>query len=411
MPTALVFYHYLYPDDVVSAVHVSELCEELVQRSWDVTAMPSNRCCRGEGLSYPKATHWRGVKIRRIWRPAFSQASALGRFLNAIWMVWRWSIAAFQNSPDVVIVGTDPVLSVTVAMVWKLIRPRTRIAHWCFDLYPEAAIADGILRQDGWIRTLLKPVLRRAYRCCDLLVDIGSCMSDRLQAYRPRGRQVTLTPWALSEPHGPLAVDSQERQTIFGTARLALMYSGNFGRAHSSDLMLDLINQLAPYEAQLALSIRGNRAAALKEQVKNASNVRMVPFAKQSDLDVRLSTADIHVVTLRDEWTGTVVPSKFFGALAVGRPVLFVGSPKSAVARWIVKHRVGWVLTESSIQEVLSELIDFADDAAGRAKMFAHCHSIYRLHFSKQSVADQWDGELREVLGATVTIEKETSVA
>jgi colanic acid biosynthesis glycosyl transferase WcaI len=410
VPTALVFYHYLYPDDVVSAVHISELCEELVLRGWAVTAMPSNRCCREDRLSYPESDLWRGVKIRRIWRPALSQASALGRFLNAIWMVGRWSMAAFQSSPDVVIVGTDPILSVTVAIIWKLVRPNTRVAHWCFDLYPEAAIEDRILRRDGWLVAFLKPVLRRAYGCCDLLADIGSCMSDRLQAYQPRGREVTLTPWALSEPHGPLEVDSQERQTIFGMARLALMYSGNFGRAHSSDLMLELIERLAPYEARLALSVRGNRAATLIEQVQNSLNVKIVPFANQSDLDVRLSAADIHVVTLRDEWTGTVVPSKFFGALAVGRPVLFVGSPKSAVARWIVKHRVGWVLTESSIEEVASELIDFADDPAGRAKMFAHCHTIYRLYFSKQSVADQWDGELRGVLDSSETLETEASV-
>jgi colanic acid biosynthesis glycosyl transferase WcaI len=390
---------------------VSELCEELVRRGWSVTAMPSNRCCREEGISYPPTDQWNGVKIRRIWRPALSQASALGRFLNAIWMAGRWSMAAFQNSPDVVIVGTDPILSVTVSIVWKLVRPRTRIAHWCFDLYPEAAIEDGILRPNGWLVAFLKPVLRRAYGCCDLLADIGSCMSDRLQAYHPPGRQVTLTPWALSEPHSPLAVDSQERQTIFGEARLALMYSGNFGRAHSSDLMLDLVNRLAPYDARLALSVRGNRAAVLKQQVESVPNVRVVPFAKQSDLDLRLSAADVHVVTLRDEWTGTVVPSKFFGALAVGRPVLFVGSPDSAVARWIVKHRVGWVLTGSSIREVAGELIDFTDDAAGKATMFAHCHAIYCLNFSKQSVADQWDGELRGVLGDAETVQKEASVA
>jgi len=411
VPAALVFYHYLYPDDVVSAVHVSELCEELVRRGWAVPAMPSNRCCREDGISYPRTDQWKGVTIRRIWRPALSQASALGRFLNAIWMVGRWSLAAFQNSPDVVIVGADPILSVTVAIVWKLVRPHTRVAHWCFDLYPEAAIEDGILRRDGWLVALLKPLLRRAYGCCDLLADIGSCMSDRLQAYQPRGRQVTLTPWALSEPRGPLPVDPQERQMIFGTAPLALMYSGNFGRAHSSDLMLELLNQLAPYEARLALSVRGNRAAALIEQVESTPNVKIVPFAKQSDLDLRLSAADIHVVILREEWTGTVVPSKFFGDLAVGRPVLFVGSPKSAVARWIVKYRVGWVLTESSIQEVLTELIDFADDAAARAKMFTHCHAIYRLHFSKESIADQWDGELRGVLGSAQTLEKEASIA
>src|SRR5258708_11572632 len=92
VPTALVFYHYLYPDDVVSAVHVSELCEELVRRGWTVTAMPSNRCCRAERLSYPVSAEWRGVKIRPVLRPAPSQASATARFLNGIWIGWRCSV-------------------------------------------------------------------------------------------------------------------------------------------------------------------------------------------------------------------------------------------------------------------------------------------------------------------------------
>jgi hypothetical protein len=47
---------------------------------------------------------------------------------------------------------------------------------------------------------------------------------------------------------------------------------------------------------------------------------------------------------LRKEWTGTVVPSKFFGALAIGQPVLFVGSRESSVARIIEEHGVGWLI-------------------------------------------------------------------
>ena len=69
------------------------------------------------------------------------------------------------------------------------------------------------------------------------------------------------------------------------------------------------------------------------------------------------------------------------------------------------------MLTESSIDEVVSELVDFSDAAVGRAKMFAHCHTIYRLYFSKKSVADQWDDELRGVLGKAETLENEASVA
>ncbi|MGA7410232.1 MAG: glycosyltransferase family 4 protein [Bryobacteraceae bacterium] len=398
MPKALVFYHYLYPDDVVSAVHVSELCEELVRRGWDVTAMPCNRSCRDKFPKHPARERWKGVEIRRIWRPALSQASTLGRFANAIWMVCRWSTAALRHSPDFIIVGTDPVLSVTVARVWKLLRPHTRVAHWCFDLYPEAAVADGILRPDGWFLATLKPVLRNAYGRCDLLADIGSCMGARLRSYQPRGRQVTLTPWALSEPARPLAIDQHERMMIFGDAQLALLYSGNFGRAHSSSLILQLARRLAPHEVQLTFSVRGNRADALRQAAASVPNVRFVPFAAQGDLEARLSAADIQVVSLDADWTGTVVPSKFFGALAVGRPVLFAGSPESAVAKWILVHQVGWVLTESNLESVANELLRCAQASGEMARLFEHCHAVYNKHFSKRWVADQWDAELRRML-------------
>jgi len=177
MPRALIFYHYFFPDDVVSATHISELAQGLVRRGWDVTAMPSNRGCRDETNKYPRSDQWMGVRIRRIWRPPIPQASSLGRLVNALWMITRWSLAALSpNPPDVIIIGTDPVLSVLVARFWKLIRPKTRIVHWCFDLYPEAAIADGVIKEGGVFHRLLRWLLRPAYRACDLIADIGICM-------------------------------------------------------------------------------------------------------------------------------------------------------------------------------------------------------------------------------------------
>ena len=78
-------------------------------------------------------------------------------------MITRWSLAALApNPPDVIIVGTDPVLSVLVARFWKLIRPKTRIVHWCFDLYPEAAIVDGVIKEGGVFHRLLRWLLRPA---------------------------------------------------------------------------------------------------------------------------------------------------------------------------------------------------------------------------------------------------------
>jgi colanic acid biosynthesis glycosyl transferase WcaI len=400
VPKALVFYHYMHPDDVVSAIHLTDLCVELVRRGWDVTAMPGNRSCRHESSKYPAEEQWCGVNIHRVWRPGFPQAKALGRFSSAIWMTLRWSLAALTEMPDVLIIGTEPVLSVTVAGLWRALRPGTKIAHWCFDLYPEAAIADGILRPDGWFTALLKTILTWAYGCCDLLCDIGPCMSQRIRTYSPKGRQITLTPWALTEPEHPAPINGCERKAIFGDSRLTLLYSGNFGRAHSSELILELARCLEPHGAHVAFSVRGNRADVLRREAGNIPNVTFVPFAAQDGLEARLSAADIHVVSLREGWTGTVVPSKFFGALAVGRPVLFVGSPKSSVAQWIREHKVGWVLTAATIDAIRNELLYYSQEPGRLRELSEHCHAVYERHFSKQSIADRWDAELRDLIGS-----------
>jgi glycosyltransferase involved in cell wall biosynthesis len=397
-PKALVFYHYLHPDDVVSSVLFSELCAELVRRGWDVEARPGNRSWREEARHLVSKEQWCGVDIRRVWRPAFSQTKTLGRFSNAIWMIFRWSLAALTERPDFIIVGTDPILSVTVAGVWRVLRPRTRIAHWCFDLYPEAAVADGILRPGGWFTTLLKPILAHAYRSCDLLGDIGPCMSQRIRARGSKGRQVTLTPWALAEPALPLPINKPERVKIFANSPLALIYSGSFGRAHSSALILQLARRLDPYGARVAFSVRGNRADLLRREAAAVPNITFVPFTAQENLEVRLSAADIHVVSLREEWTGTVVPSKFFAALAVGRPVLFTGSQESSIAHWIREHKVGWVLTESTMDVTTNELLRYCRDPHRLPQLFEHCHAVYQRHFSKRSVVDLWDAELRDLL-------------
>ena len=103
----------------------------------------------------------------------------------------------------------------------------------------------------------------------------------------------------------------------------------------------------------------------------------------------RLASADVHLVSLRPEWTGLVVPSKFFGALAAGRPVLFAGSRDAAIARWIAQHKVGWVLDESSQEAVAAELRELARHKDRLAQLQGHCHRIYQQDFSRGRIIDE----------------------
>jgi colanic acid biosynthesis glycosyl transferase WcaI len=406
MPRALVLYHFFHPDDVVSSRHFSDMAAGLAEHGWQVIARPSNRSCRNESRKYMRSEAARQVCIRRIWRPCFRQTRPVGRLLNAIWMLTAWSLATLlMNPPELVLVGTDPILSVFVAIPWKLIRPRTKIVHWCFDLYPEAAIADGKFPGNGAVATILRRVLRAAYGRCDAIVDIGPCMRKLLATYGSAARVLTITPWALTEPAVELRPDTLERNAVFGHVKLALMYSGNFGRAHSFGEVLALARGVREQSIGFAFSVRGNRIHELQSSVSEEDrNIKFVPFADEQRLEARLSAADIHIVTLRHEWTGCVVPSKFFGALAAGRPVLFVGSQDSSVARWIKRHRIGWVLERSNQSETIAELRRLAEHPEEVAALFAHCHRVYQQHFSRSHLLDRLERELRSLIRAQGTV-------
>ena len=402
-PKATVLYHYFYPDDVVSARHYDDLCKGLVARGWEVEAMPCMRGCRDERQVYPQRDTWCGVEIRRVWRPRFRQASNLGRLLNACWMILAWSLLLVTRSqrrlPDVLVVGTDPILSVLVGWVVKRFRPAVRIVHWCFDLYPEAPIAEGMLKESSIGGYIVKRLVRAAYRSCDLLVDIGGCMRRVLARYNSPARQVTLVPWALSEPDRMIDPDVETRRELFGDAALGLLYSGNFGRAHSYEELLELARSLRGEPIHFCFAVRGNQAAELRAAVRaDDVNVSFAGFAPESVLAKRLAAADIHMASLRPSWTGVVVPSKFFGSLAAGRPILFAGSRDAAIAQWIFQYGVGWVLDRDTLPKIAQELRWLARAKERLRALQRRCYDAYHAQFSLCRTMDCWDRELRALL-------------
>lgn len=402
MPSIAVLYHYSHPDDVVSARHYADFCSDLHRLGWSVEAWPCNRGCRVDDVAYAAQERWAGVLYRRVWRPRFRQSSTLGRLANSFWMLAAWCARIWQSRRhpyDIILVGTDPPLSVLVAWFARRCHGRSRIVHWCFDLYPEAPIADGMMQSDGWPARRLRAMLASAYQCCDLIVDLGVCMAARLAEYKSSASTITLVPWALAEPAAIPIAQSETRTQLFKGAALGLLYSGSFGRAHDHEMFLKLAERLRDADIHLCFAARGNRAGVLQAAIAAAhANVSHADFVPETELATHLAAADIHLVSLRQEWTGIVVPSKFFGALAAGRPVLFAGSRTSAIAQWIDEHKLGWVLDDESLDAVAAELHILSAAPAKLAEMQRHCHAVYQQHFSRRRIMNDWNQVLRGLI-------------
>ncbi|MCR9271145.1 MAG: glycosyltransferase family 4 protein [Hyphomonadaceae bacterium] len=400
-----ILYHFMAPDDVVSAVILHGLAEDLVAQGWEVEALPSNRACHRRGAAYPKREVIDGVRYKRIWRPDFPQKSFFGRLANSIWMILSWSLIGLRakdKRPGTVIIGTDPMFGAFSAVLLKWVAKDIRILHWCFDVHPEAAIVQGKVARGGVLATLTERLMRNAYKSCDLMVDIGPCMRRLLQTYGHDKPELELTPWALSEPDAPLSVDARVRQELFGDAKLGLLYSGSFGEAHSHEDLLALARSLRGDEdIHFCFAVRGNAVDDLQAAVTpDDTNISFAGFARLEDLEKRLGAADIHLACLNANWSGIAVPSKFFGSLSVGRPVLFAGPKDSAIGNWITSSKTGWVLGAGNVDAVASDLRAMAKDKTALLKMQAEAHALYQKQFSRRTITKGWHDAIASMQGA-----------
>jgi colanic acid biosynthesis glycosyl transferase WcaI len=402
-PLVFILYHFFHPDDVVSARHFSQFAEELVKRNWQVTALTSNRYCRYQKKKIIERSElWQGVKIIRCKRPGWNQANRYFRLANSLWMLIAWIVKLQKNPPaDVIIVGSDPQFAALIFPFLRIFKRGKLLVHWCYDLYPEAISADGATGVTKWLVKRATALMRWAYRYVDLMVDIGPCMRRRLSGYKNNFRFATLVPWALVEPDQIQHPDAGTRFELFNDAKLAILYSGNLGRAHDVSLFLKLARKIRIIDPKImfCFAARGNRFNELIEVVgPEDNNIRFAPFAEEHELEKRLASADIHLLSLRREWVGIVVPSKFFGSLAVGRPVIFHGPEGSAIAEWIKKYNIGWVLTEDNLDEVIKELLELVNNPQKLSVFQWNAYKTYHEHFSKKLVMDNWDSLLKKYL-------------
>ncbi len=404
-PSVLLLYHFFFPDDVVSARQYTQLAEDLVAQGWDVTVLTSNRYWRDRRRKIDAVEEeWNGVHVVRVGRPAWDQANPVGRLANAAVMLSRWvSRIRRLPSPDAIVLGTDPQFAPLILPSLRRAHPDAVLAHWCFDLYPEAIMADHPRGMPGRLAALTRPAMQRAYRVVDLMVDLGPCMRRRLAFYNHGAKWATLTPWALAEPRTPAPPDPAARSELFGDAELSLLYSGNLGKAHDFEGFLELARAVYPRNPRIVFCFAcgGNRVAELKAAVTEADrNVRIAGFCEEAELETRLRCADLHMVSLRPGWEGVVVPSKFFGALAMGKPVLYVGAETSDIAAWIREHDLGLCVTEGNIEEAAGSLLNLAEDKHRLAQWQTNALEASREHFARQTVTSRWDQLLRDAIEA-----------
>lgn len=346
----VAFLNRVYPPaSGATGALLSELAPALVGRGWRVTVVTGP----ADGAPASEVTD-QNVRVERVQGLSFSRGNKLRRALAYGSLFPALFARTLQlPSPDVIVTKTDPpMLKVLGPLLGRL--TGARVVHWAQDLYPEVAEGVGVIPEGGALAQGLRRLSTWALRGHDHVVTVGRHMRERLvQGRGLRGNAVSKIPNWPPAVVAPVAHEKNPFQAKHDLEdRFVIMYSGNMGLAHPFGVLLDAAARLQETVPEACILFVGNgpRKAPLQQEVgrRGLSNVRFLPFQPREHLDRSLSAADLHLVTMQNKLSGLVVPSKLYGALGAGRPVLFLGPEDSEAARMVEAHDCGTVHPDPS---------------------------------------------------------------
>ena len=268
---------------------------------------------------------------------------------------------------DIVISETDPFLLPIVA-AWHSKRIDSKLICYLQDIYPDVAEAIGKV-QPGWLTNMIRNNLRKAYSAADCIVVLGDCMRDRLQAapWSLDAKKLRVLPnWADCEKICPQDnQDNELRHRQRHGDQFVVMHSGNMGLTQRLDVLIHATNsERWPGNAVLLLVGDGAARAELQaEAAKTQSGrVQFLPYQPRNDLATSLSAADLHVVSMHERICGCLCPSKLYGILAAGRPVLAIAAEETDLCRTVAKHQLGWCCLPGDSEAIARSVATAARD-------------------------------------------------
>ncbi len=399
-PRLLVLNQYYWPGVEATANLLHDLCRQLATE-FGVTVVTGM-------TSHPKAVHGRsveeGVEIVRVGSTSFDRRRLSLRALNYVTYVVLALVQGLRaERPDVVVCMTDPPIIADIALAIAK-RFRVPLVVISQDVFPEIAVELRRLENPA-IVSLLRMLIRFYLRRADRVVAIGETMQKRLEAKGAAADRIRVIPnWVDTQSIRPAERDNEWARENDLAGRFVVMHSGNVGHAQNLDALVRSATFLRDLD-DLTVAIIGYGARQMElirlSRILEVDQVRFLPYQPREVLSQSLSAGDVHVVGLARGLSGYVVPSRLYGILAAGRPVIVAAEQASETAQLVQRVGCGVVVPPGQPAELAAVIRAAHDGELDLEEMGARGRE-YVVHDADRVVAfSRYRDLLHDLVGAS----------
>jgi colanic acid biosynthesis glycosyl transferase WcaI len=397
-PRILVLNQYYWPGVEATANLLTELCEALAEDN-DVEVV-TGMLHGHEGE--PRESERNAVRIVRVSSTAYDRSRLGRRAVNYVsYLGSTLAYALKQPAPDLVLCMTDPPIigDLGVLVGRRVGAPVLVISQ---DVFPEIATELHRLRNPavvGVLRALVAAYLRRA----DRIVAIGETMRRRLEAKGAPPERLRVIPnWVDTRAITPQPRDNAWAAQHDLVSRFVVMHSGNVGHAQDLDSLVRAATFLRDRDdVQIVIAgfgARHTQMVALAVRLEVEETVRFLPYQKRVRLPLSLSSADVHVVGLAKGLAGYVVPSRLYGILSAGRPVIVAADDESETTRLVREIGCGLVIPPARPDLLARTIREAADGAFDLDEMGRRGRQYVESEADRVVAMERYRALIREML-------------
>lgn len=368
----LIYAHYFYPDVASTGQILTELTEGMTD-TFDITVICVVPSYSGKVEDKYKTKRMyveehKEIKVIRVRVPEFQKSNKVSRIKNLLAYFFNSLLATFkiEKQDYIFTISQPPILGGVLGVLGKWIKGGTLIYN-IQDFNPEQTMAVGYAKNQLLLNTVMA-VDKFSCKKANKVIVVGRDMQETLRNRfnnKKVPKNVFINNWINEKEIYPLKCNHhkiEEFKKKYGLEdKFIIMYSGNIGLYYDLENIIKVIGEFKERK-DVVFAFVGD--GTIKDKIEKyveenqLRNVIFIPYQDKADLIYSLNAADIHWVVNAKGIKGVSVPSKLYGVMAAGKPVLGV-LDKGSEARLIVEDCNCGVCIEPGDYQEISKQINY----------------------------------------------------
>jgi len=394
---------FFYPEYNSSATLPFDTARRLHRAGFRVGALCGYPREYSQRSNVPVEETVEGVSIQRVRYLELRRSSFLGRLVNYFSFTFHTflKMGRCRDYRSLIVYSNPPILPLIAAMAKK--RYGCKLVFVAYDVYPEIAIRTKSVSENGMIAKLMRHINRRVFACVDEVVALSGQMKDFLVQNRniapekvrviPNWYEDFCEKYEAPDPSHPFAAKYGGCFTV--------SYLGNMGTMQDMDTILEAAYLLKDEpKVRFLIAGHGNKFDKVEHYIQEhgLKNVDLYAFLHGEDYHQALAVSSCSIVSLLPHVTELCCPSKAYGYMMAGNPLLLL-MEDSDLVRDAQENGFGVQVPNGRPEKLAQAILDLAATPEKQPQRRAAAQRCFREKYTTDICTRQYTALFEELLG------------